>query len=103
VRGLASDPVIEILRFRLRSEADVEAFLAADKVLQTEFAYRQPGLLRRTTARGEGSDWVVLTLWDSAPSADATDPLRADHAACRSFRSFIDIETVHSERLVELD
>jgi hypothetical protein len=36
--------VIEIMRFRLRPGADEAAFLAADKRVQEEFAYQQPGL-----------------------------------------------------------
>ena len=95
--------MIEILRFRLRTGADEESFVAADKLLQSEFAYQQPGLLRRTTARGEGSEWVVLSLWDTPDSADAGDTLQAHDGACRAFRSFIDPGTVRSDRFVELD
>ncbi len=42
--------VIETMMFRLVDGADEGAFLAVDKRLQTEFAYQQPGLLRRTTS-----------------------------------------------------
>ena len=101
--GLSSEPVIEILRFRLRTGADEEAFVAADKRLQAEFAYQQPGLLRRTVARGEGQEWVVLSLWATPDSADAGDMLWAPDDTCRAFRSFIDPGTVRSERFVELD
>jgi hypothetical protein len=95
--------VIETLRFELRSGADEGAFLAADKRLQSAFAYHQSGLLRRTTARGEDSGWLVVSLWDSPASADAGDPLRADHEACRAFVSFIDRATLRSDRYQELD
>ena len=67
------------------------------------FAYQQPGLLRRTTARGDGSEWLVVSLWDSPASADAGDPLRADDDTCREFVSFIDPATLRSERYQELD
>ena len=39
--------------------------LALDRRLQTEVAYQQPGLLRRTTARGEDGSWLVIQLWRS--------------------------------------
>lgn len=95
--------MIETLRFQLRSGADETAFLGADKRLQSDFAYRQPGLLRRTTARSEHSGWLVATLWDSPESADAGDPLRADDDVCREFVSFIDPTTLRSDRYQERD
>ena len=95
--------MIETLRFQLRSSADEQGFLAADKRLQSAFAYQQPGLLRRTTARSDGSEWLVVSLWDSPASADAGDPLRADDETCREFVSFIDPATLRSDRYQELD
>jgi len=95
--------VIESLSFRLRSDADDVAFLLADKRLQSDFAYRQPGLLRRTVARGEDAEWVVLTLWDGPGSADAGDPMRSGDDACREFRSYIDPDSVSVKRFHELD
>jgi hypothetical protein len=50
-----------------RPAGDDTELLAADAALQ-EVAHRQPGLARRTTARGEGG-WVTITLW--ATEADA--------------------------------
>ena len=58
--------VIETMTFRLVEGADESAFLLVDKRLQTEFAYQQPGLVRRTTARGvdaQAGEWVVIDLW----------------------------------------
>jgi hypothetical protein len=63
--------VIEIMRFRLAPGRDEAEFIAADRRLQQEFAYQQPGLVRRTTARGADGDWVVIDLWRSAADADA--------------------------------
>ena len=63
--------VIETMTFALRPDADEEAFLAADRRLQVEFAYHQPGLLRRTTARDSAGGWIVIDLWRSADDADA--------------------------------
>ena len=95
--------MIETLRFRLQRGADEQEFLLADKRLQSAFAYQQPGLLRRTTARGDESDWLVISLWDSPASADAGDPLRSDNTACREFVTFIDLTTMRSDRFQELE
>jgi hypothetical protein len=65
--------MIEILTFRLAPDVGEEAFLAADKRVQVEFAYQQPGLQRRTTARAADGEWTVVDLWRSAEEADATE------------------------------
>jgi hypothetical protein len=98
--------VIETMTFRLLVGADEEAFLAVDKRLQSEFAYQQPGLLRRTTARGVGDcsgEWVVIDLWARAEDADAcagrwdADPL------VDQFMSHVDRSTVEVRRYADLD
>src|SRR5438309_4461930 len=74
-------PVIETMSFRLAPGTDEQAFLGADGRVQTEFAYRQPGLLRRTTAHTGDGEWIVIDVWQSAAEADAcnerwdTDPV----------------------------
>ena len=95
--------MIESLSFRLRSDTDDVAFLLADKRLQSDFAYRQQGLVRRTIARGEDADWLVLTLWDGPASADAGDQMRSEDDACREFRSHIVLDSVSVKRFHELD
>jgi hypothetical protein len=60
---------IEIMTFRLRPETTEADFLAADRRVQVEFAYHQPGMVRRTTARTPDGDWVVIDLWASADDA----------------------------------
>jgi hypothetical protein len=89
--------VIELMRFRLLGGADENAFLRADARLQTGFAYHQPGLLRRTTARGQGG-WIVIDVWRSEEDAEACgrrwdhDPLVAE------FMSFVEPSSVATER-----
>jgi hypothetical protein len=95
--------VIETFTFRLLEGADEAAFLAVDKRLQSDFAYQQPGLVRRTTARSADGEWIVIDLWWSPEEADAcaarweTDPL------AQEFMSFVDPSTVKLTRYVELD
>jgi hypothetical protein len=78
--------VIEVTRFRLREGVDEADFRAADARYQTEFAYRQPGLLRRTTASSQG-EWAVIDLWRTPLDAEAShrrasgDPVAQAHAA----------------------
>jgi len=95
--------VIEIMSFRLRPDADENRFLEADARLQTEFAYRQPGLRRRTTARGDAGGWAVIELWRSHADADAC-AARWDHdPVAQKFMTFVDRTSVSTTRYDELD
>ncbi len=95
--------MFETMTFRLRSGVDETEFLAVDKRLQVEFAYQQPGLLRRTTARGGGGTWIVIDVWHAVGDADAmsarwdTDPLAAE------FMAHVDADTVEVRRYTTLD
>lgn len=95
--------MIQFLEFRLREGADEEAFLSCDKRLQTDFAYQQPGLLRRTTARGDDRRWVVIDLWASAEAADACDARWESDPLAREFMSYVDSGSVRTSRWFELD
>jgi hypothetical protein len=95
--------VIEIMRFRLPPGADQAASLAADRRVQQEFACQQPGLLRRTTARGEDGGWIVIDLWRSLADADACDVRWERDEAAQAFMSLLDRSSVAVERYQELD
>jgi hypothetical protein len=90
--------VIEIMRFRLRPGGDEGAFLAADRRVQEDFAYQQPGLLRRTTARGADGSWIVIDLWRSAADADACDARWERDPLAQAFMALIDRQSVTVER-----
>jgi len=66
--------LIEHQTFRLRAGVDEDAFVAIDARVQTEVVYQQPGLVRRTTARGADGDWLVETWWNGEPPS-LSDPL----------------------------
>ena len=90
------------MKFRLAPGGDEAAFAEADRRLQQEFAYHQPGLLRRTTARGADGSWIVIDLWRSADDADACDA-RWDHdQVAQQFMALLDRPSVTVERYVPL-
>ena len=95
--------MIEILRFRLPDGSDEAAFLAADRRVQEEFAYQQPGLLRRTTARGDDGGWIVIDRWRSAADADACDARWERDQVTQAFMAWLDRSTVTTERYHPLD
>jgi hypothetical protein len=103
---LAPMAVIETMTFRLAAGADEGAFLAADTRLQTDFAYQQPGLMRRTTARGvddRAGEWIVVDLWRSADDADACARRWDDDPVAQDLMAFVDPATVEVRRYADLD
>lgn len=95
--------MIEVMTFGLRPGVASEAFLAADRELQTEFCYQQPGLMRRTVARSEGDRWLALTLWTSAEAADAASERGAADPVARRFSELVEPASRRVERYWELD
>ncbi len=86
--------LLETTTFRLAPGADEGAFLAADGELQEALSPRA-GFLRRTTARNETGEWLVLVHWDSAAHADAAPPpIPAD---------LVDAASVRTARYATLD
>ncbi len=82
------------MRFRLADEVEDADFLAADKELQEEFAYQQPGMLRRTTARGGDGEWIVIDLWASAADARACAARWDADPIARRFMALVDPASV---------
>jgi hypothetical protein len=76
--------VIEIATFRIVGGED--AFVELDQRVQTEFAYQQPGLVRRTTAKAADGEWAVITVWSSAAHADAAAEAWLQHPLHVSMR-----------------
>lgn len=94
--------VVQITTFRLADEADEAAFLASDKLVQTELVPNQPGFLRRTTAR-QGRHFVVVTLWWSEAQAAAFEELAKGHPLQVAFDSHLESESLLTSRYETLD
>ena len=86
--------LLETTTFRLAEGVDEAAFLAADEALQAEMGPHR-GFVRRTTARGEAGEWLVLAMWWSAEVADAAPPAVP--------LDLVDPASVHRARFVTLD
>ena len=81
--------IVEVLTFRL-AEGEEEGFEAADSRFTQEVAYRQRGIVRRTTARGDDGEWCVVTFWDDGCEVDLIPP-EADPAtvSIRRYGAFV--------------
>ena len=95
--------VIEIQTFRLAPGTDEAAFLVADQAVQTDFVPNLPGFARRTTARGQDGEWLVLTLWAWSDAADEAATLAASHDTTKAFAALIDSDSIVVQRFTTLD
>ena len=95
--------VIETHTFRLAGGAAEDDFLAADQRVQTAFFHQQPGFARRTTARGEAGEWLVIVLWGWDEAADAAEQAAADHPDVAAFTALVDGASSVRKRYSSLD
>jgi hypothetical protein len=95
--------VIAVTRFRLREGVGEDDFRATDARYQMEFAYRQPGLVRRTTASSEDGAWLVIDLWRTQDDADGSRRRAADDPVARAHAAMMDPESVETADYLELD
>jgi hypothetical protein len=95
--------VVEVITFRLAGGADRNDALRADERVQTEFSYRQPGFVRRTTAISDDGEWLVLQLWQSLSNADAAADAARNDPIVKRFQGFVDPATTRHARYETLD
>jgi hypothetical protein len=81
--------VYEILTFRLAPGVDESALRAFDERIQTDFAYQQPGILRRTLGRHDDGRWLALTVWADADAATAAQHAFASSNLGTEFASLV--------------
>ena len=95
--------VIEVARFRLRSDADAAAFSTQDRKVHDGYITQQPGFLDRESGVADDGEWVVVVHWDTPDDADAsmqkfeTDPLAAD------FMALVDPSTMSMKRFEQVN
>lgn len=95
--------VIETVTFRLAADTDESVFLDADRRVQTEFTYHQPGLLRRTTARDQQGEWIIVVLWSSQDDAEAAARRAERDGTTAELMALVDGATVETRRYSTLD
>ena len=95
--------VIEIVTFRLLDGAAEAEFLDADAAFQTGFVYRQPGLLRRTVARGDAGAWLAVGVWESQEAADAAWTAGQDEPLVARLAELVDMASGERRCFTTLD
>ncbi len=93
--------IIEVSTFRLAEGVTEDVFLAADAAVQTDFFHLQPGILRRTTARGDEGTYAAVSLWSSMDDALSTERVAPSDPVARAFAELT--RDVRVERYESLD
>jgi hypothetical protein len=94
--------MIEVTKFRLNDATSVEEFVAINATYQTEFAYQQMGLRRRTVAPGLDGQWLSLTFWSSKDDVHRADDQAAHSIVAQAFEACIEPSTKTVEYFKEL-
>jgi hypothetical protein len=94
--------VIEVTRFRLNVATSVEDFVAINARYQTDFAYQQEGLRRRTVAPGLGAEWLSLTVWGSKSDARRAEGAAALSIVAKEFEACLEPSSKTVEYFKEL-
>lgn len=81
--------MFEILTFRLAPGVETETFRSIDERIQVEFAYQQPGIIRRTLGRHDDGRWLALTIWADPESALAARRVFDDSDLGREFAALV--------------
>lgn len=94
--------MIEITTFRPAEGAADEDLLEADRLVQQRFMPRQPGFLRRTTARGADGEWAVVVLWAGEAEALAAAEGAVADPSTAALAALVDPSTLQVRRYTEL-
>ncbi len=94
--------MFEIITFRLADGVDPAVFRTVDGRVQVEFAYQQPGLLRRTLGRRDQT-WLVLQIWTTSEAAHAASAAFDGSPLGREFLALIDPDSLVVDRYEGVD
>lgn len=95
--------VVVLWTFKLVEGVAESEFVDASERVQIEFSHFQPGFVRRTVARGEDGEWLVLVLWGSEEEVDAALLASRADAATQAMSALIDPSTIETKRFQTLD
>jgi len=94
--------IVELLTFRPRAGVTEDELRAAEARVYEDFAMHQRGIVRRTTARSEDGEWLVVQLWYDLECADAAATAAAAHPATAALHALAEPESLATRRYEDL-
>lgn len=93
---------MELLTFRPRPGTTEDELRAAEARVYADFAMHQYGIVRRTTARSDDGEWLVVQLWYDLASAEAAEQAAATHPATAALHALADPASLRTRRYEDL-
>lgn len=90
--------VLEIVRFRTKTDTDEQAFQDLNERFQREVVPSLPGLERREATRSEDGEWVLVLRYQDMESATAGPRRDAGDAVAGAFMSMIEPSSMSVSR-----
>ena len=81
-------------RFSTLVDATDKDFLAANQVIQDEYASQQPGYLSRETGISEGGQWWIAIQWETKADSDASIAGFGEAPGLEDFMTTLNPETM---------
>ena len=94
--------IVELLTFRPRPGVSEDELRAAEARVYEDFAMHQHGIIRRTTARSEDGEWLVVQLWYDLDSADAAATAAGSHPATAALHALAEPDSLSTRRYEDL-
>lgn len=94
--------IVELLTFRPRPGTTEDELRAAETRVYEDFAMHQHGIIRRTTARSDDGEWLVVQLWYDLACADAAATAAGDHPATAALHALAEPGSLATRRYEDL-
>lgn len=85
---------LEVITVRLQDGADVESFLAANRLIEENHITQQPGFVAREVGVTEDGEWMIAIHWETAEDSAASIASFDQAPDAELFMSFFDLETM---------
>lgn len=95
--------VMKTICFQLEDDADDAEFRQANELVQAGFTYQQPGIIRRTAAKDDGGQWLVVEIWDSPESEQSSFQSWQSSPIADAYLGFINSDSIAVRQYDTLD
>lgn len=99
----ANSTFTEVMIFKLKEGANVEAFNAVNDRVGPEFSEKQTGFLQRITGSNEAGEQVAVAYWDTKAHSDAVINDFMNAAVAKEFMGMMDQSTIDMIRFQSLN
>ncbi|MEL6310485.1 MAG: antibiotic biosynthesis monooxygenase [Chloroflexota bacterium] len=86
--------LIEMLQFKLKADAHVDAFLQANKHAEDKQVATIPGFLSRQTSVDEDGTWMIIVHWADKAALDKSLATFMEAEATQAFLALMDTDTM---------